>query len=63
MNEEQLIKFLIRESEAKYTKLAIKYKGSYDKKEWQRILTVASTSPKRSSEQHGNAYNRFSNIQ
>ncbi|MDD5406202.1 MAG: endolytic transglycosylase MltG [Sulfurovaceae bacterium] len=42
MNEKQLIEFLIKESEAKYTKLAIKYKGSYNKKEWQRILTIAS---------------------
>ncbi len=42
MNEEQLIRFLIRQSEAKYTKLAQKYKGSYDTKEWKRILTIAS---------------------
>ncbi len=42
MNEAQLIRFLIKQSEAKYTKLAKKYQGSYDTKEWQRILTIAS---------------------
>ena len=42
MNEERLIRFLIKQSEAKYEKLAKKYKGTYDTKEWQRILTIAS---------------------
>ncbi len=42
MNEKQLIGFLIKESEAKYSKLAKKYQGSYNTKDWQRILTIAS---------------------
>ena len=41
-NETQLIKILIEQSEKKYKELATKHLKKYDKKEWNRILTIAS---------------------
>lgn len=42
MNEEELIAFLIKPSEEKYSKIAIKYFGTYDKDKWQKVLIKAS---------------------
>lgn len=42
MNEKILIEFLVKSSEQKYEKLAVKYFGVYDKEKWQKILTKAS---------------------
>lgn len=42
MNEKTLIEFLVKSSEQKYEKLAVKYFGVYDKEKWQKILTKAS---------------------
>ncbi len=41
-NETQLIKILIEQSNKKYEELAKKYLKKYDKKEWNKILTIAS---------------------
>ena len=41
-NGTQLIKILIEQSEKKYKELATKHLKKYDKKEWNRILTIAS---------------------
>jgi len=41
-NETQLMKILIEQSEKKYKELATKHLKKYDKKEWNRILTIAS---------------------
>ena len=40
--EKELIKILIEQSNKKYKALALKYLKKYDKKEWLRILTIAS---------------------
>ncbi len=42
IDEKKLIKFLVKQSEIEYEKLAKKYLKKYDKKEWNRILTIAS---------------------
>lgn len=42
ISEEKLIKSLLQQSEKKYKELAEKYLKKYDKKEWLRILTIAS---------------------
>ncbi|CAA6818605.1 MAG: FIG004453: protein YceG like [uncultured Sulfurovum sp.] len=42
ISEKKLITFLVSESEKKYKELAIKHLQKYDKKEWLRILTIAS---------------------
>ncbi|MFT7879847.1 MAG: endolytic transglycosylase MltG [Sulfurimonas sp.] len=42
INEEQLIAFLLRESTKQYQKISQKIYGTYDKKQWLRILTIAS---------------------
>ncbi len=42
IKEKNLINFLVRESEKKYKKLSEKIYGSYDKKQWLRVLTIAS---------------------
>lgn len=42
MNEKKLIEFLLKPSEQKYDKLAIKYFKKYDKEKWNKILTKAS---------------------
>ena len=42
IKEEKLISFLVKESEKRYKKLAIKELKQYDKKEWLRYLTIAS---------------------
>ncbi len=41
-NETQLIKTLIEQSNKKYEELAKKHLKKYDKKEWNKILTIAS---------------------
>ena len=41
-NETQLIKTLLEQSNKKYEKLAKKHLKKYDKKEWNKILTIAS---------------------
>ena len=41
-NETQLMKILIKQSNKQYEKLAKKYLKKYDKKEWNKILTIAS---------------------
>jgi len=41
-NETQLIKILIEQSNRKYKELAKEHLKKYDKKEWNRILTIAS---------------------
>ena len=42
IKEENLIKFLVKQSETKYQKLSTKHLGHYAPKEWQRYLIVAS---------------------
>ena len=42
IKEKHLIHFLVRESEKKYKHLSEKLYGSYDPKQWQKILTTAS---------------------
>lgn len=42
MNEKELIEFLVKPSEEKYSKMSIKYFNSYDKEKWQNILIKAS---------------------
>ena len=42
MNEEKLIKFLLRSSEHTYKKLAMQAYGEYNQTQWNRILTIAS---------------------
>ena len=42
IREKQLMKFLVRQSEKRYTKLADKLYGIYDKHQWKKILTIAS---------------------
>jgi UPF0755 protein len=42
IKEENLIKFLVRESEKKYKSISEKVYGSYDKKQWLRVLIIAS---------------------
>ena len=44
--EKSLIKTLVMQSEKKYKKLALTYLKKYDKKEWNRILTIASVTQK-----------------
>jgi UPF0755 protein len=41
-DEDKLIKILVNQSEKKYEELAIKHLKKYDKKEWLKILTIAS---------------------
>jgi len=41
-NEKSLIKALVEQSDKKYKKLSIKHLKKYDKKEWLKILTIAS---------------------
>jgi UPF0755 protein len=40
--EQNLIKNLVKQSEIRYEELAIKHLKKYDKKEWLRVLTIAS---------------------
>ncbi len=42
MNEEDLVEFLLKPSEEKYSKMATKYFNSYDKEKWQNVLIKAS---------------------
>ncbi len=42
MNEKHLIHFLLSSSNKKYTQISKKVYGSYEKKRWLRILTIAS---------------------
>jgi UPF0755 protein len=42
INEEQLIAFLLKESTREFQKISQKIYGTYDKKQWLRILTIAS---------------------
>jgi UPF0755 protein len=42
IKEKHLIQFLVRESEKKYKRFSEKIYGNYDKKQWEKILTVAS---------------------
>jgi len=42
INEEQLVAFLLKESTSQFQKISRKIYGTYDKKQWLRILTVAS---------------------
>jgi len=42
ISEKRLIKTLTQQSEKRYKALSIKYLKEYDKKEWLRILTIAS---------------------
>jgi len=42
ISEEMLIENLVKQSEKKYQALAEKYLKKYDKKEWNKILTIAS---------------------
>ena len=42
ITEESLIKILVSQSEKKYSELSNKYLKKYDKKEWNKILTIAS---------------------
>ena len=41
-DEKSLIKALVEQSDKKYKELSIKYLKTYDKKEWLRVLTIAS---------------------
>ena len=49
IKEEKLIEFLVKVSEKKYEKLAMKYLKKYDKEEWLRYLTIASIIQKESA--------------
>ena len=42
IGEKHLIQFLVRQSERRYAALANKIYGVYDKKQWKKILTIAS---------------------
>lgn len=42
IKEKQLIQTLVRQTDKKYKELALEYQKTYDKKEWLRILTIAS---------------------
>lgn len=42
IGEKHLMQFLVRQSERRYTALANKIYGVYDKKQWKKILTIAS---------------------
>jgi len=42
ISEEKLIALLVEQSEKKYKELALKHLKKYDKKEWLKILTIAS---------------------
>ena len=42
IKEKHLIQFLVRESEKKYRRFSEKIYGNYDKKQWEKILTIAS---------------------
>jgi UPF0755 protein len=42
INEEQLITFLLKESTREYQKISQKIYGTYEQKQWLRILTIAS---------------------
>ena len=42
ISEEKLIALLVEQSEKKYKELALKHLKKYDKKEWNKILTIAS---------------------
>lgn len=42
MNEEKLIKFLLKSSERHYKKLSTKYYGDYNQTKWHRTLIIAS---------------------
>jgi UPF0755 protein len=42
ISESALVRFLIKESELRYEKLSKKIYGVYDKKQWQKILIIAS---------------------
>jgi UPF0755 protein len=42
ISEEKLITLLVEQSDKKYKELAIKHLKKYDKKEWLKILTIAS---------------------
>ena len=42
ISEKKIIALLVEQSEKKYEKLAIKHLNKYDKKEWLKILTIAS---------------------
>ncbi|WP_353049828.1 endolytic transglycosylase MltG [Sulfurovum zhangzhouensis] len=42
INEEQLVTFLLKESTKQFQKISHKIYGTYDKKQWLRLLTVAS---------------------
>ena len=46
VNEKNLMKTLIAQSEKRYEELSLKYLKKYDKKEWNRILTIASVTQK-----------------
>ncbi len=42
IDEKKLIEILLKQSEAKYEEMAKKHLKKYDKKEWNRVLTIAS---------------------
>jgi len=42
IKEKNLIRFLIKQSEKRYARLAKQYLGEYDTKSWKKILTTAS---------------------
>ncbi len=42
IREKQLMKFLVQQSEKRYTALAKKIYGVYDKNQWKKLLTIAS---------------------
>ncbi len=42
IDEKKLIKILVRQSEMEYQKLSKKYLKEYNKKEWNKVLTIAS---------------------
>ncbi|MDD2451401.1 endolytic transglycosylase MltG [Sulfurovum sp.] len=42
INEEQLVAFLLKESTSQFQKISRKIYGTYDEKQWLRILTIAS---------------------
>jgi len=46
IDEKTLIKILVTQSQKKYHKLAEEHLGKYDKKEWLKILTIASIAQK-----------------
>lgn len=52
IQEKHLIDFLVKESEKKYQEISEKIYGTYDKKQWQKVLIIASIIQKEAANTH-----------